>query len=94
MTTPTGEVFDTLVHEARSLVARIDNALFCRKHHPSYGFTKADMRKSYYQLQGILYSVSVLVSGQADANLEERARMTGLTYDIDTRALYAKIELS
>ena len=87
-----GEILDTLVHEAKSQMACIDNALFCRKHHPTYGYTKAGMWEHHNILVGMLYSIGVAL-GERSANVHDQAVQVGARYGIDLPDVRAKIKI-
>ena len=76
---------------AYDLRATIHNNIFCRKHHPSYGYTKRDARDHLQRLVGVLYALAMTETGEHSANITDQAMRMGTRMGIDVLDLQQSI---
>jgi len=77
--------------EVRNRINSVKNGLANRKAHPSYGYSKAMLRRELAQLEGLLYAHYLATSGTS-VHLEGAAHMHGVEmFGVDTRALGSQI---
>lgn len=58
---------DLLTTEVRHLRSSINNAIVNRRDHPSYGYTKAKITALYHELEGMLFALHVVRTGETSA---------------------------
>lgn len=73
---------------------RIMNAAFNRKHHPSYGYRKADMIADLHQLEGLLYAWLAVTEGAESASFDSQVNIAASECCIDLRDLRHVIKTS
>lgn len=74
-------VYDVAVERAvRQLVTGLRSALATRKAHPSYGYTKADLRERLAQVEGAAFAAHALANGGPSAS--PRAAASQVLHDL------------
>ena len=70
------------------------NAILMRKEHPTYGYTKAEIRRVFARIEGLLYAWQTITTGFASANFIGAAREAGDALGIDLIDLRNRVEES
>ena len=94
MPTKTAPVAQRLASQARGLVAAITSGLDNRKHHPTYGYTKAVLRADLHRLEGMLYAQALVATGKQGASVRLQAIEAAEALGIDLVALEKAIDAS
>lgn len=90
------EYLPRLEREIRNQAATVANGVVMRREHPTYGYTKASLRRDLHRLEGML-SAWLLITGRWDApgTITPALRAASLReLDIDLETLTDYVEES
>lgn len=73
---------------------RILNGVHTRKHHPSYGVTKAALSADLHQLEGLLYAWLTVTTGAESAAFGSQVNIAASECEVDLHHLRSAIKAS
>jgi hypothetical protein len=85
---------EVLAREIQAQRSGLLNAIICRRDHPSYGYTKADIQDRYATLVGMLFAYQVASTGEGSALVFRHAERAAATLYMDLTVLRNHVQAS